>query len=125
MNHRRLWIAFAGVILVSFAVLGWVGDGSISSLRRSPIGSSRPTGRRCSIPARFGGAERLAVARRHGVGSVWGHGSYVAPDWTADWLHREATFILDDWATPRVRPAPMTGCDGGAAGAAPAAARAT
>jgi len=32
------------------------------------------------------------------VGSVWGHGSYVAPDWTADWLHREATFILDRWA---------------------------
>ena len=27
------------------------------------------------------------------VGSVWGHGSYVAPDWTADWLHREAMFI--------------------------------
>jgi nitric oxide reductase subunit B len=32
------------------------------------------------------------------VGSVWGHGSYVAPDWTADWLHREAVFILDKWA---------------------------
>ena len=32
------------------------------------------------------------------VGSVWGHGSYVAPDWTADWLHREAVFILDEWA---------------------------
>jgi nitric oxide reductase subunit B len=31
-------------------------------------------------------------------GSIWGHGSYVAPDWTADWLHREATFILDAWA---------------------------
>lgn len=25
----------------------------------------------------------------HQLGSVWGHGSYVAPDWTADWLHRE------------------------------------
>lgn len=25
----------------------------------------------------------------HELGSVWGHGSYVAPDWTADWLHRE------------------------------------
>ena len=23
-------------------------------------------------------------------GSIWGHGSYVAPDWSADWLHREA-----------------------------------
>ncbi len=32
------------------------------------------------------------------VGSVWGHGSYVAPDWTADYLHREATLILDQYA---------------------------
>ena len=32
------------------------------------------------------------------VGSIWGHGSYVAPDWTADWLHRESIFILDHWA---------------------------
>jgi len=31
-------------------------------------------------------------------GSIWGHGSYVAPDWTADWLHREAVFILNEWA---------------------------
>src|SRR5690606_4868485 len=27
-------------------------------------------------------------------GSIWGHGSYVAPDWTADWLHREALALL-------------------------------
>ena len=26
-------------------------------------------------------------------GSVWGHGAYVAPDWSADWLHREATAL--------------------------------
>jgi nitric oxide reductase subunit B len=32
------------------------------------------------------------------IGSIWGHGSYVAPDWTADWLHREASFVLDAWA---------------------------
>ena len=32
------------------------------------------------------------------VGSIWGHGAYVAPDWTADWLHREAVFILDLYA---------------------------
>jgi nitric oxide reductase subunit B len=32
------------------------------------------------------------------VGSIWGHGAYVAPDWSADYLHREATFILDHWA---------------------------
>src|SRR5690606_5883514 len=32
------------------------------------------------------------------VGSIWGHGSYVAPDWSADWLHREAVALLDFWA---------------------------
>lgn len=31
-------------------------------------------------------------------GSIWGHGSYVAPDWSADYLHREAVFILDEWS---------------------------
>jgi len=25
------------------------------------------------------------------LGTVWGHGALVAPDWSADWLHREAT----------------------------------
>jgi nitric oxide reductase subunit B len=32
------------------------------------------------------------------VGSIWGHGAYVAPDWSADWLHREATWLLEYWA---------------------------
>ena len=31
----------------------------------------------------------------HQLGSIWGHGSYVAPDWTADWIHREAGAWLD------------------------------
>lgn len=28
-------------------------------------------------------------------GSIWGHGSYLAPDWSADRLHREAVALLD------------------------------
>ncbi len=28
------------------------------------------------------------------LGSVWGHGGYLAPDWTADVLHREALAML-------------------------------
>ena len=32
------------------------------------------------------------------LGSVWGHGAYTAPDWTADWVHREAVWLLDYWA---------------------------
>jgi nitric oxide reductase subunit B len=29
------------------------------------------------------------------LGSIWGHGAYQAPDWTADWLHRELLAWLD------------------------------
>jgi nitric oxide reductase large subunit len=34
---------------------------------------------------------------RIGISAPGTHGSYVAPDWTADYLHREAVFILDRW----------------------------
>lgn len=33
------------------------------------------------------------------MGSVWGHGAYVAPDWSADWLHRESVWLLNHWAS--------------------------
>ena len=32
------------------------------------------------------------------LGTVWGHGAYKAPDWTADWLHKESLFILNSYA---------------------------
>lgn len=39
------------------------------------------------------------------VGSIWGHGAYVAPDWSADWLHREAELLLAEWShTEQGRP---------------------
>ena len=96
---KRLWIAFAAVLVISFAILLWAGV---------RIYQSAPP-----IPARVvtAGGEVVfdrgeiqagqSVWRAMGgmeVGSIWGHGSYVAPDWTADWLHREATAVLDAWA---------------------------
>ncbi|MEZ6186839.1 MAG: nitric-oxide reductase large subunit [Planctomycetota bacterium] len=32
------------------------------------------------------------------VGSIWGHGAYQAPDWSADWLHRECLALLERWS---------------------------
>ena len=29
------------------------------------------------------------------VGTVLGHGAYQTPDWTADWLHKEVSIMLD------------------------------
>jgi nitric oxide reductase subunit B len=35
------------------------------------------------------------------VGSIWGHGAYIAPDWTADYLHRNLFFCLTNWPKRR------------------------
>jgi nitric oxide reductase subunit B len=95
----RLWTAFALVLLVSFAVLGWIGTRIheeappivhrvVTTEGKTVIDSGEIRAGQ-NVWQSLGGME---------VGSVWGHGSYVAPDWTADWLHREAIFILDRWA---------------------------
>lgn len=97
---KRLWIAFTAVIVCSFAVLLWVGTRIYQQAPPIPKRVVTTDGtvvipddaieRGQNVWQSIGGME---------VGSVWGHGSYVAPDWTADWLHREATSILNQWAS--------------------------
>ncbi|MEQ8789942.1 MAG: nitric-oxide reductase large subunit [Pirellulaceae bacterium] len=96
---KRLWIAFTLVMVFSFLVLGWIGTRIYQEMPPLPDRVVTTEGDVVidageiqagqNVWQSMGGME---------VGSVWGHGSYVAPDWTADWLHREATFILDRWA---------------------------
>lgn len=100
---KKYWIAFASVIIISFAVLGWVGTKiytqappipeTVRSLDGSVVFSKSDIEEGQNIWQAMGGME---------VGSVWGHGSYVAPDWTADWLHREAVFVLNYWANSQL-----------------------
>jgi nitric oxide reductase subunit B len=99
MSYKRLWIALALVLVISFAVLGGVGVKLINSAPPIPAqvvttnGQTLFTGEDIrdgqNVWQSIGGQE---------VGTVWGHGSYVAPDWSADWLHRECMFLLDKWA---------------------------
>ena len=96
---KRLWILFAVVMALSFLVLGWIGTRIYQEV--PPIASRVVTtegivvidegdiGAGQNVWQAMGGME---------VGSIWGHGSYVAPDWSADWLHREAIFILGRWS---------------------------
>ncbi|MBX9584269.1 MAG: hypothetical protein K2X87_28550, partial [Gemmataceae bacterium] len=96
---KKLWLAFAGVLLFSFTVLGWVGTRIYQEAPPLPhhvvttdgtvVVPGGDIGRGQNVWQAMGGME---------VGSVWGHGSYVAPDWSADWLHRECVFILNEWA---------------------------
>lgn len=98
MSYRRYWLALAVVIIGSFAVLGGVGRKMISEAPPIPdvysidgqllfTGASITEGQ--GVWQSIGGQE---------IGTVWGHGAYVAPDWSADWLHRESEILLDRWA---------------------------
>jgi len=99
MNYKRLWMALAAVIVGSFAVLGYYG---VEIYREAPplptavvttgdevvfTGEAIREGQ--NVWQSTGGQE---------LGTVWGHGSYVAPDWSADWLHRESEWLLGHWA---------------------------
>ena len=100
MNYKRLWLALAAVIAGSFGVLGYFGHEIYQQAPPIPEsvittdGTVLFTGQDIkdgqNVWQSIGGQE---------VGTVWGHGAYVAPDWSADRLHREAVWMLDRWAT--------------------------
>jgi nitric oxide reductase subunit B len=95
-TQRKLWIGLSLLLAVSFSVLLWVG----SEIHRvmPPIPTAVVTAKGETIMTRADIEKGRQVWQSVGgqqLGSIWGHGSYVAPDWTADWLHREATALLD------------------------------
>ena len=96
---KRLWYGFAAVIVLSFMVLGWIGTRIYQEMPPIPDKVVSTDGT-LVIPSGAIAAGQNVWQALGGmeVGSVWGHGSYVAPDWTADWLHREAMFVLEEWA---------------------------
>jgi nitric oxide reductase subunit B len=89
-TSRNLWRWLGVIFLLSFGVLGWMGREIY--LAAPPIpeqviqadGTVLYTGEQVQR-----GQQAWLSAGGQQVGSVWGHGSYVAPDWSADWLHRE------------------------------------
>ncbi len=96
---RRLWILFALFLIVMFGALLLVGGRAFQLAPPVPamvvtmdgadervLFSEDSIHRGRDVWRRLGGME---------LGSVWGHGAYLAPDWTADLLHREALAMLD------------------------------
>ncbi|RKD19532.1 nitric oxide reductase large subunit [Pelobium manganitolerans] len=98
-SPKKLWLTFGLVIGLSFAVLLYYG---VEIYQNAPPIPEKVVSSDGKIL--FTGEEILdgqnvwqSIGGQE-VGSIWGHGAYVAPDWTADYLHREALFILDAWA---------------------------
>src|SRR6185369_6697361 len=93
---RRLWQWLAVVFVLSFAALGWLGREIYLAAPPIPKSVIAADGRVLYDGRQIEDGQRAwrSVGGQQ-LGTVWGHGSYVAPDWSADWLHREATALRD------------------------------
>ena len=95
-EYKKHWWALVAVLIVTFTLLGW---GGVEVYRSAP-----------PVPEKFVDSKGQVVISKEDIlqgqsawqttggmqlGSVLGHGAYQAPDWTADWLHRELVAWLD------------------------------
>ncbi len=115
-SNNRLWRWLGLIFVLSFGALGYLGwqiyltappiPKSVVSTTGEVIFTGEQVGRGQQVWLASGGQQQ---------GSVWGHGAYVAPDWSADWLHREA-LALRAIRTKELRkdPTALTAADRGA-----------
>jgi nitric oxide reductase subunit B len=99
MRLKSPWWALLFVFVASFAVLLFAGKRIADEAPPIPSRVVTPSGEVliATDEIRTGQNVWQAMGGMQ-FGSIWGHGSYVAPDWTADYLHREAILVLDQYA---------------------------
>ena len=96
---KKLWLILGAVCRLSFGVLGFIGAEIFRQAPPIPNQVLTTDGKVLIAPEQISDGQNVWQSMGGmEVGSIWGHGSYVAPDWTADYIHREALFILDKWA---------------------------
>lgn len=93
---RKLWQWLGVVFVLSFAALGYLGREIYLAAPPIPSAVATTDGTTLFDGAEVGrGQQAWLAAGGQQMGTVWGHGSYVAPDWSADWLHREALALRE------------------------------
>ena len=98
-STKKLWLGLGILLAVSFGVLLWAGSEIFRAAPPVPERVVSESGQLVYSKSDIElGREVWQSTGGMQLGSIWGHGAYVAPDWSADWLHREAVDILDQWA---------------------------
>jgi nitric oxide reductase subunit B len=98
MPISRLWLQGALLTyLVGFTILGILAY--LTYTQQPPIPAAVKSVSGEILFTRGDIFDGMDVFRRYGLmeyGSVYGHGAYLGPDFTADYLHRSATILFDD-----------------------------
>ncbi|MCP4410970.1 MAG: nitric-oxide reductase large subunit [Gammaproteobacteria bacterium] len=89
-EYKKLWWTLIGVLVITFSLLGYFGS---EVYREAPPIADKfksATGKVVTTKEQIlDGQTAWQSVGGMQLGSIWGHGAYQAPDWTADWLHRE------------------------------------
>lgn len=95
-STKKLWFVLLLTFVASFSVLIWSGKEIYQEAPPIPEKIATTSGKIIyGSGAVMNGQQAWFSAGGQQLGSVWGHGAYVAPDWSADWLHREILELRD------------------------------
>ena len=101
-STRRLWLTLGGLFVLSFGALLFIGSEIYREMPPIPERVVDQSGNLIYTKAQIQtGRQVWQTMGGQQVGSIWGHGAYLAPDWSADWLHREASGLLEHYALER------------------------
>ena len=95
-EYRKLWWTLIAVLVVTFSILGFYGTEFYKN--PPPIPEQVVSAGGETLMTRDDILDGQTAWQSTGgmqIGSIWGHGAYQAPDWSADWLHRELLAWLD------------------------------
>jgi nitric oxide reductase subunit B len=99
MKTKTLWIGFALITAICFSVLIFFGHEIYREKPPIPEKIITESGIVLFTAQEIKDGQNVwqSIGGQE-IGTVWGHGAYVAPDWSADWLHKETLFLLDKWS---------------------------
>ena len=90
-THGHWLVFWAATLLVAFFILGFFGREVYRQAPADPGAGRAPRTAPLLITKDdiLTGQQVWQSTGGQQLGSIWGHGAYQAPDWSADWLHRE------------------------------------
>lgn len=89
-EYRGFWYRLIVILILTFGLLGYMGK---EVYRQAPPIPDQYVSENGEVLITstdiLSGQSAWQSTGGMELGSIWGHGAYQAPDWTADWLHRE------------------------------------